>query len=1415
MTDRNKRKIMKPHRLVPILGAFCLSTFSSAVAMAQPEITPPTDIVGPAVQTDAVNPVFYLDLADVAPLINVNIDKNDPNSGTLDFSPTGIIGPFAPGSSSITWTATSSAPGSDPGTIRQNISIWPQVNFHMDQRVREGTAGTKVIAEMTGLAPTLEPVTIKIELGGTALVKDITELNDEGETVIVEPKDYVVTGLGPPPNYSFEIAPGETTGEVTLDALADTRVDSDETVIFNMTEVLNADIGYRKQNIYILHKDYNAQPLVEIKVSQASATTQIIDVDGGEVTVKALIDYNGVSRSRLYEWSDSHPDSLITSQILTTHTEQFSFDPASIPPGYYKLTLTLYDRIDGDDEKINPKIHHLQIEIAQGAGLTDRYNINSSADDDGDGIPDTEEGYYDDDNDGIPNYLDNIKHAYLLPSTALSPFIADVNNSGSISQNGVTLSWQANNTVSNLVNYAGLVVSEPGTILSLGDTAKRLKQSHARIPIEEHASSVEDNYLSTDNALWDLTINMIHTDKNSSVHFVMPLPKPLPKSEAGPLTLLILDKLNEFIPFQPNAGINDMYTAKRDADGYCPPPKSDLYIQGLFEGMECLQLAINDGGSMDRDPLSNPLSKKEELNGRVSFTGNIYTHRLVNCLCDVLSTSSTAPSLPSLFSVNNFIQRSVISGENGAIGSIDFVIPLETALPVTASGSANFYILTNPLAPSDILSWKEFIVTPNDRITSAPRNNLGYCPPPSSSQYVDGIQAGNECLQLTMLDNGFNDTSPLVNEIIVEGGIFAPGLIDAEQPSFVTKPPDYTGSLPATTPEFASSAPVIIPHFDVAMNTLPALAPGGFDMFDSKSGTTTVIPTGPLGPLPSGRHEITWTITDLNNNSAPIHKQIIDVLPQFNFAVDQIVPAAANTTVTVTAYLDGLAANYPVTIPLTITGTAGFIGPSENNIEITQDKRQGSITLNLTGGAALENIVVALDSSAPLINAAAGTKTSHTITLRDDNAPPIAKLITTHGDIPTRTIVKGLNQNVIVRSEVFDPDTPSKDISYDWSQSDSAILPLSGTQTNAFNFNPEQLADGLYTIRLTIDDGVARAQKTSVDQLIRVISEAQQFTAGQDTDGDKIADEIERLDDTDTDGIPNFLDAIDNKHWLQAWPTTIFDPDLRASDRFRSDNFVVNWSVDTLLSNKVFYPLLLSTEPGLKLSLGDTAFITDTGHARVPIQTVANLTGIPFDTENDTSVDGYMIDIEISDLTSVGQHITINIPLTGPIPKADSNPQLFIFNADQQWSQFSPNSDTDFIRSSPKGENLYCPPHAAPAVAYSPGVSPYDECLQLSISDGGENDADGIANGIIKLRTGLFIKTSVSTPETPPPITINEEDDVDNDTQSQNKNDAGTGGGGAIVWWLAALLGLASMRKINQYSVMPPNRASIRRANQR
>lgn len=88
---------------------------------------------------------------------------------------------------------------------------------------------------------------------------------------------------------------------------------------------------------------------------------------------------------------------------------------------------------------------------------------------------------------------------------------------------------------------------------------------------------------------------------------------------------------------------------------------------------------------------------------------------------------------------------------------------------------------------------------------------------------------------------------------------------------------------------------------------------------------------------------------------------------------------------------------------------------------------------------------------------------------------------------------------------------------------------------------------------------------------------------------------------------------------------------------------------------------------------------------------------------------------------------------------------------------------------------LVCP--AAGSSSYSNGLTTGHRCLQLTIADGGANDADGLVNGTVVDPGGIGVGASVISSIDDPSI-------------------GNTGGGGAAGWWtLAGLLALLGIQR--------------------
>jgi len=102
------------------------------------------------------------------------------------------------------------------------------------------------------------------------------------------------------------------------------------------------------------------------------------------------------------------------------------------------------------------------------------------------------------------------------------------------------------------------------------------------------------------------------------------------------------------------------------------------------------------------------------------------------------------------------------------------VLPLSIAIPSTANT-----LLYRKLKST---GWVNFDVSGNDEVASAPGVGSGastICPPATSdSSYATGINAGDRCLRLTIVDNGPNDNDATTGTIADPGGIAESTFID-------------------------------------------------------------------------------------------------------------------------------------------------------------------------------------------------------------------------------------------------------------------------------------------------------------------------------------------------------------------------------------------------------------------------------------------------------------------------------------------------------------------------------------------------------------------------------------------------------------------------------------------------------------
>lgn len=115
--------------------------------------------------------------------------------------------------------------------------------------------------------------------------------------------------------------------------------------------------------------------------------------------------------------------------------------------------------------------------------------------------------------------------------------------------------------------------------------------------------------------------------------------------------------------------------------------------------------------------------------------------------------------------------------------SVRVVIPQRTAIPANAV-----------YRKYQRGKWVNFVTNTNNAIHSA-LGAPGYCPPPGSNEWVAGLTAGHNCVQLTIEDGGPNDDDGLVNSAVVDPGAVSVKnqVVDPVTPTTPTTPKKKKG----------------------------------------------------------------------------------------------------------------------------------------------------------------------------------------------------------------------------------------------------------------------------------------------------------------------------------------------------------------------------------------------------------------------------------------------------------------------------------------------------------------------------------------------------------------------------------------------------------------------------------------------
>lgn len=466
---------------------------------------------------------------------------------------------------------------------------------------------------------------------------------------------------------------------------------------------------------------------------------------------------------------------------------------------------------------------------------------------------------------------------------------------------------------------------------------------------------------------------------------------------------------------------------------------------------------------------------------------------------------------------------------------------------------------------------------------------------------------------------------------------------------------------------------------------------------DDKDGEIT--PTADIQFFAPGMHIVTWSATDSAGNTGTA-TQTVMVEPRASFGQTQT--TAEGASVTVSVMLNGRAASYPVTIPYTVSGTAATDGSDHDLLDgeiVIASGTEGSVSFNVVDDGAGEGSETMVLTMGATNNAVIGENAEITINIVEGNVAPRQVLAAKQNGLQTRLV--GIGEGpVMISSDVIDPNAGDTH-DYDWSASDNVLVDLDGN-SETFTFDPYGLTPGVYTVRLAVSDGTDISTASLTLNVLMVLPKLVDYL---DRDGDGVDDASDGYGDSNNDGIADYLDAVNAVN-------------------------VMSGQANNSTSH------LVETETGLQLSLGEVALHSGLGQAVVSQAKLQDYTGV---VEDDAFLyrDGFH-DFTVNGLAEAGQSVKVVLPQSIAIPAQATYRKV----VDGRWKSFVENGRNRVASAS--GAEGFCP--SPGDSAYTPGLAAGNWCVQLTVEDGGPNDADGKANRTVVDPGGVGVSTIEEEP---------------------------------------------------------------------
>jgi subtilisin family serine protease/chitodextrinase len=577
----------------------------------------------------------------------------------------------------------------------------------------------------------------------------------------------------------------------------------------------------------------------------------------------------------------------------------------------------------------------------------------------------------------------------------------------------------------------------------------------------------------------------------------------------------------------------------------------------------------------------------------------------------------------------------------------------------------------------------------------------------------DGLTNREEFLAGSDPNNSDSDSDGIPDGWEVDHGLDPNDASDADQ--------DRDGDGQSNRDEYLNSndnqAPVIELSEELTIDSsgvLTAVPNNDIVATDNIDGDVVVALVGETHRL-SGLHMIDWVAEDAAGNRT-VATQRLKIRPQVLLADG--VSTGENKIVEIPVKLSGDAADYPVVIPFSLAGDVDaedyqLLASAAENYQVEGEQlviyqgHSGVIRIEILEDSNSETDEQLLINLATPENAILVGNSQYQIIITGANLAPKANLKAMQVNQLRTTVTRDGGPVTI---EVAVQDGNSVDThQVEWESADNAQISID-SETNALSLDPAALALGIYSKTVTVTDDGQPNLSHSKTIYLNVIETAPNLSAANDSDGDGINDLEEGLQDSDLDGVPNYLDPLNLVNVLQQQP-----------------------SAQHAIGNYV-----MQVDAGLNLALGNIALANQSGSLISQQDLQSSEAFLTHGDDSNYNQIGGLSDFVVSGLQAEGDSVRVVIPQQQAIPEEAVYRKLHTSNG---WFSFVIDTNNQ-LYSSP-GSQGACPSPSDDS--YVEGLNAGDWCVLMLIEDGGPNDVDDSINARIVDPGGVSSPLALST----------------------------------------------------------------------